>query len=310
MAGVPVEREGRARLKVRTRSNTPHMSNANVGPAVSTPSIKNSALWGALRHLKHQLVLRFAKRENRVYTQFYRFPNQYTALIERVMPALRPGAIDANTPPLDIVIFACCTGAEAFSLSYVLQKNFPGLRFRIRGYDLVEEAIAQARTGVYDLEDVRQGDFMNEQLIGELFDAPEGGKLRVKAALAAPVSFDTGNLLDGAFTGSLGKVDMVFAQNVLFHLPRPKARIAFGHIYDVLKPSGAMFVNGMDTDMRVSLTKKLEMQPLDFLVEEIHNDARVNRGGGWASAYWGRQPFSRRSSEWLRKHGTIFFRTK
>jgi hypothetical protein len=61
--------------------------------------------------------------------------------------------------------------------------------------------------------------------------------------------------------------------------------------------------------MRVSMTKRLKLEPLDFLVEEIHEDASIDRGGGWAGAYWGRRPFSRSSREWLRKYGTIYFRT-
>jgi chemotaxis methyl-accepting protein methylase len=283
---------------------------SGVDHAVTKSSVKSSVLWTALRHVKHQLVLRFAKRENRIYTQFCRFPHQFRAVVEKVVPRLRPGVIGADTQPLEIVVFACCTGAEAFTLSYTLQKHFPNLRFRIRGFDLVQEVIERARLATYTREEVLKGPFVTDEFVKEAFDSADAGALRIKPAIAAPISFDVGNLLDQAFMQSLGKVDMVLAQNVLFHLQRPQARVAFGHLHDMVKTPGVMLVNGMDTDMRVALTRRLNLEPLDYLVQEIHDDARVDRGAGWAGAYWGRRPFSRQSRDWLRKYGTIFFRTE
>ena len=271
-------------------------------------SLKNSSLWNALRHLKHSLIIRFAKRENRVYTRFNRFPSQFRALVEKVMPRIRPGAITADTAPLEIVVFACCSGAEVFSLSWLLRQNFPQLRYRIRGFDIVDSVIQQARAGVFTREEVFQGPFATADFVDATFDLVDG-KYHVKRSIAEPTSFAVGSLLDKPLMDSLAGADIVVAQNVLFHLPRPQARTAFGYLHDMLRPGGAMFINGMDTDMRVSLTKKLKMEPLDFLVEEIHQDASIDRGGGWAGAYWGRRPFSRNSRDWLRKYGTIYFRT-
>jgi chemotaxis methyl-accepting protein methylase len=283
------------------------MSVPTVDRGLAKPSLKESPLWNALRHLKHHLVVRFARRQNRVYTQFYRFPHQYRAIVERVVPRLRKGVIGAQTAPLEILMFACCSGAEAFSLSHILQKNFPGLRFRIRGFDLVPEVIEQAKRATFTREEVYQGPFVTEEFVRETFDVVDGA-YRVKPAVADPISFGVGDLLNRRFIDSLGQADMVIAQNVLFHLPRPNARDAFGHLHGALAAGGALFVNGMDTDMRIELTKKLDLEPLEYLVEEIHNDARVDRGSGWAGAYWGRKPFSRDSREWLRKHGTIYFK--
>jgi chemotaxis methyl-accepting protein methylase len=284
------------------------MSVPTVDPVIAKPALKSSPLWNALRHIKHSLVVRFAKRENRVYTQFYRFPHQYRALVERVVPRLRPGAVGAQTEPLEILMFACCSGAEAFSLSYILQKHFPGLRYRIRGFDLVPAVIEQAKSATFTREEVFQGPFVTEPYVKDAFDSINAHNYRVKPAIAAPCSFAVGDLLDQKFMESLGKADVVIAQNVLFHLPRPNARTAFNLLHGALKPGAALFVNGMDIDMRIDLTKSLALEPLDYLVEEIHNDARVDRGSSWAGAYWGRKPFERESGEWLRKHGTIYFK--
>jgi len=152
---------------------------------------------------------------------------------------------------------------------------------------------------------VHQGPFVTEEFVGETFDLVDG-RYRVKPEILRPISFRVGDMLDPGFIASLGQADLVFAQNVLFHLPAKNARRAFANLQQLMHSDSALFVNGMDIDMRVQLTKKFELQPEDYLIEEIHNDARQDRGDGWAGAYWGRKPFSRRSREWIREHCTIY----
>lgn len=272
-------------------------------------AFKQTRLWTEVRKLKHDLIVRCSKRENRIYTQFNRFPHQLRALVECVVPKLRPGGTGADAEPLDIVVFACCSGEEAFTLSYVLRKHFPELRYRIRGYDIVSDVIEKAKVGIFTQEEASWGPFVTDELVTEMFDPAGEGLLRVKAAIREPITFAEGNLLDKPFISSLGQVDAVFAQNVLFHLPRPQAREAFRNIRDALTAGGALFINGVDTDMRADMTRRLGLEPLEYLVEEIHNDARVDRGNGWASDYVGRKPFTRRGRDWLRRQGTVFFRT-
>ncbi len=264
-----------------------------------------SKLKNALRHAKHYLILKLAPRKNRVYTQFYRFPNQYKTLLDVVLSdILRAG----DEKPLEIAMFACCSGEEAFSLSHVIQSKYPQLRFRIRAYDIVSDVIEKANKPIYTKEQVYAGPFVTGDFVEKVFDL-ENDAYRVKAEISAPISFAVGDMLDKQFMESLGEVDIVFAQNVLFHLPKPQSREAFKNITRILKRSGYMFINGMDVDMRVKLTKLLKLKPIDYLIEEIHNDARVDRGAGWAGAYWGRQPFSKSAREWMRKQCTIFQKT-
>lgn len=269
-------------------------------------AFKETRLWTEVRKLKHDLIVRYAKRENRIYTQFNRFPHQLRALVERIVPQVRPDGTGPDAKPLDILVFACCSGEEAFTLSHVLRKHFPELRFQIRGYDIVGDVIEKARTATFTHDEASWGPFVTDELISEMFDPAGNGLLRVKPAIREPIKFAVGDMLDKPFIKSLGQVDLVFAQNVLFHLPRPVAREAFRNLHDTLAAGGVLFINGVDTDMRADMTRRLGLQPLEYLVEEIHNDARVDRGSGWASDYVGRKPFTRRGRDWLRRQGTIF----
>lgn len=258
-----------------------------------------------LRHIKHWLVVKTAPRKNRVYTQFYRFPNQYRALIERIVPRIRA----QRDGPLQILVFGCCSGAEPISLASVLKKQFPDLDFQIRAYDIVPEVIERAQSPLYSEEEVFQGPFVTDTFVAETFEKTDEG-YRVRPELMSHMTFAVGDMLDRVFIEGLGKVDLVFAQNVLFHLAPASARRAFANLNLTLRPGSALFINGMDVDMRVKLTKKFYLDPLEYLIEEIHNDARVDRGNSWAAAYWGRKPFSRRSREWIREHCTIYSKAR
>ena len=256
-------------------------------------------------YARYLWLLRFQQRENRVYTYFNRFPHQYRALVEHVLPAMLEAEPGLAERTLEVVVLACCSGEEVYMLSYLLQKHFPGLRFRVRGFDIVEEVVEQAKLGVYSKDQIHAGGFVTDELVEALFDEAEG-QFRVKHELVAPTTVAVGDMTDRAFVDSLGSVDLLFAQNVLFHLPRPVARDAFNNIVRALAPGAALFVNGMDTDMRIRLTQKHSLEPIEYLLEEIHEDARLDRGQNWSFGYWGREPFSTKPKHWMRKYGTIF----
>ena len=255
--------------------------------------------------IRYKFALRFQRRQNRIYTQFRRFPNQLRVLTEHVLPAMLERDPTLAQRPLRIAVFACCSGEEVVSLSHSIRTAFPQLSLRIQAYDLVGEVVERAQTGCYSKEEVYAGPFVSDDFVQQVFEV-ENETYRVKPALREGVTFETGDITSEAFMGALEPFDLVFAQNVLFHLPRPVARRAFHNLAGLLRPGGALFINGMDSDMRIELTKAAKLTPVETLIEEIHNDARVDRGGAWAHQYWGREPFSRSGADWTRRHGTIF----
>jgi len=282
------------------------MSNPSVTQAVSTElvSLAKRYLRGLTDPIRYRLRVHFQPRENRIYTQFFRFPNQCDVLVEHLLPPLLAARPVTAEQPLEIAVFACCSGEEAYTLAYALATRAPGLPVRIRGYDIVPEVVAQAKAGSYTREHVYSSPFASDELVAGLFDV-RGDTLTVKPQFSSLVSFDIGDITDAVAMGRLQRSDLVFAQNVLFHLPRPVAKRAFDNLVTVLRPGGALFVNGMDTDMRAKLSKEHGLEPVTQRIEEIHEDARVDRGAHWANSYWGREPL-KRSGDWVRKYCTIY----
>lgn len=258
-------------------------------------------------HVRYRYRLRFQPRKNRVYTQFFRFPHQYRVLLEQLLPARLKADARLGERPLEVVVFACCSGEEVYTLSYLLAKHFPDLPVRIRGFDIVGSVIETARAGVYTKEQVYAGPFVTEEFVNEAFEV-EGNEYRIKPELKQRTSFAVADMTDAGFISTLGKCDFVFAQNVLFHLPVEVVPPTFKNLYELLRPGASLFINGMDMDVRVQLTKQYSLEPVQYLIREIHEDACIDRGANWSQNYWGRVPFSTASRDWVRQYGTIFTR--
>jgi chemotaxis protein methyltransferase CheR len=261
-------------------------------------------LRGITDPIRYRLKLRFQPRQNRIYTQFNRFPRQYEVLLDHVLPRLLAERQPTKEQPMEVAVFACCSGEEAYTLAYVLSARVPGLPVRIRGYDIVPEVVEQAKRAAYPREQVFSSPFVNDEFANALFDCKDD-VCRVKPQYVSPVSFEVGDITDAAYMDQLPRCELVFAQNVLFHLPRPVAKNAFKNLVRMLRPGGALFVNGMDMDMRVRLTKQYGLEPVAERIAEIHEDARVDRGANWADSYWGREPL-KMSRDWVRKYCTIY----
>jgi chemotaxis methyl-accepting protein methylase len=282
------------------------MANEFVGMMVSTPLVSRAKryLRGLTDPIRYRLKVRFQPRQNHIYTQFHRFPRQYEVLVDHVLPALLAERRAPKDQPIEIAVFGCCSGEEVYTLAYVLATRAPALPIRIRGYDIVPELIAQATRASYAREHVSAGPFVTDAFVKGLFDT-DGDTCTVKPELASVASFAIGDVTDATFMDGLPRSEFVFAQNLLFHLPRPLARRAFQNLVNVLRSGGTLFVNGMDTDMRATLTRQYGLEPVEQRIAEIHEDARVDRGAHWANSYWGREPL-KMSRDWVRKYCTIY----
>ena len=64
----------------------------------------------------------------------------------------------------------------------------------------------------------------------------------------------------------------------------------------------------MDYDQRAALTRRARLRPLDYKIEQIHNDALSERAVGWPFGYWGLEPFSRYFIGWRRRYATIYLK--
>jgi chemotaxis methyl-accepting protein methylase len=203
------------------------------------------------------------------------------------------------------MVLGCSNGAEAYSIASVLSRRFPDMPFAIAAYDLKNDLVEQGRTARYSESEVI-GSMAPAGFVEETFVRCADGFI-VRPQIAHRVQFDTADVLDERLRERVGAADIVFAQNLMINFQRDAARKAFHNVCDVLDSRAALFVDGMDVDLRARLTRDRGLVPLDFMIREIHEDARKIRGSAWPWIYWGLEPFMDRPDA-KRRYATVFLK--
>ena len=251
----------------------------------------------------HWFTLRVARRRNYLFTTFCRLPTQLDVFASEVVDFL---AARSGVGEIRILVFGCSIGAEPYSIASILRNRRPDVQFEIESFDIEPSVIARAEAAKYATFELDSSPPLTPEFVGETFDRLEDGVV-VKRDVARSVRFAVGNVLDESLIQRLGPADVVIAQNFLFHLSRPDAERAFGHLLALLKPRGALLVDGADLDLRTRVTAAAKLRPCGTELERIHNESRILRGYAWPRVYWGLEPFDARRRDATRRFATIFF---
>ncbi len=253
--------------------------------------------------IRYKITLLTGNRTVATFTGFFRLPTQFEALSGPVLDVLHTGD---SRDPLKIIVIGCSKGAEAYSIATILKNRHPELNFRIYAYDLNEDVIKKAKSARYMPDEVYTKR-IPPRYIDTAFDR-ENNYYVIKKEIAQSVSFGVADALNPNLKRSIGTADIVFAQNFLFHMKPKTAARAFNNIYHLMNPKAALFIDGMDVGLRQTLTRRNDLIPLEYKIEEIHNEARITRGVGWPYSYWGLEPFSMTKRGWQRRYSTIFMK--
>lgn len=268
------------------------------------PGLNGLARTDAWRLLRHRLVLYTGERENSTFTGFLRLPAQFDALAGPVLDYLLKVE---KAGPVRIGVLGCSNGSEAYTIASVIKSSRPGLEFSVYAYDIDRKMIEKGTSASYRREEIYNNKVITDSFINNTFDR-DNGNFRIKKGIRSRVQFDYADVLDKGLKEKAGLFDVVFAQNFIFHMKRAVARRALNNICALLKPRAALFADGVDIDIRRSLTKRRGIEPLDYKIEEIHNEARMARAIGWPYSYWGLEPFLTTRRDWRRRYATVFLK--
>jgi len=264
-------------------------------------SLRNTGTW---KKMKHKVTLKTSKRVNDNYTQFMRLPTQYQALNLIIEKYFKCGKKQLN-----ICVFGCSDGSESYSIASSLISNFPQMNFKILSYDIDESVLVKAKNRRYDKSQVFDNKLITKEFIDNTFMI-DNETFKVKNTVSEHVEFKCLDILNSERVSDIGSFDLVFSQNFLFHLHGKDVSRAFSNIMSILKDTSVLFIDGIDLDLREKLTLKYNLNPFDFCIEKIHDEARQARGAGWPYHYWGLEPFSKDRSGWERRYSTIFLPQK
>ncbi len=175
-------------------------------------------------------------------TKFYRNPETYQAVAERVLPIITEGW--DQKAPLSFWSAGCSSGEEPYSLA-ILWTEFKrrhglGGQASVAATDIDRVCLEKAQQGVYEWGSL---DEMPRELVDRHF-SKDGPKYTVSPEVRKLVRFQRAELLEPS---PFRQVDMVFCRNVLIYFNRASQETVFKHFLQSLKPGGFLVLGKVET---------------------------------------------------------------
>lgn len=177
---------------------------------------------------------------------FFRAPQQFEAILRRVLPDLLKARAEVRR--LRLWSAACARGEEPGTLALLLadERALAGWDWRVLATDVDEEAIEGARRGLYGERALAQ---VPAELRERYFNR-RGKLFELAAALRERIDYRRLNLAHPPYALDLlasGGFDLVLLRNVLIYFRRPLQRWVMGHVARTLAPEGMLFLGASET---------------------------------------------------------------
>jgi chemotaxis protein methyltransferase CheR len=222
-----------------------YLMESRLGPVAKTLSFKTVDEYvleacrpGAPRTVVSPLIDAMTTHE----TYFFRDTGFWRTLQDNIIPKLGVAA-PRITRPLRIWCAAASTGQEPYTLTMLIEENFPGLldRTSITATDVSEGVLAQASKGVFSVFEVNRG-ISAPRLIKHFERA--GGSFKVKDRLRRPIAWTVQNLIAGVPPGD--GFDIVLVRNVLIYFPDATKQEVVRKLRTSIRPEGFLAVGATE----------------------------------------------------------------
>ncbi|GLR66889.1 hypothetical protein GCM10010909_15690 [Acidocella aquatica] len=170
-------------------------------------------------------------------TQFFRDPDAFAFLAQRILP----GLLSKHSPdqPVRIWVPGCSTGEEAYTLGMVFLEQIAQapqrLKLQIFATDIDEEGLQAARAGIYP-ESIRAD--ISPQRLGKFFTAVDRG-FKITNGLRESVIFSRHDLLkDPPFS----RLDLISCRNLFIYLRPDAQELVLTMFHFALRDDGLLFL--------------------------------------------------------------------
>jgi chemotaxis protein methyltransferase CheR len=186
-------------------------------------------------------------------SELYRNPEKWAELETKVLPLL----VKAS-PKLKIWSAGCSFGAEAHTLSCILDSKFQGSH-TILGTDIDAAALDQAKQGIFCDADVKGV----PTPIRDRYFNRVGEKWQAKDSIRKCLTFRRGDLLSDKFDSGY---DLILCRNVVIYFTEEAKDVLYRRFFDALKPGGVLFVGGTE---RIFNSRQVGFEsPLPFFYQK------------------------------------------
>jgi two-component system CheB/CheR fusion protein len=174
-------------------------------------------------------------------TSFFRDPEAFEALKSKVLPQI----FEHKDPSAAIRVWvpACATGEEAYSIAMCLleycEESVRGTRIQIFGTDIDEDAIQQARRGIYQANMLD----VSPARINRFF-IKRDNEYHVARRVRDLLVFSQQNVLRDA---PFSRMDLVSCRNLLIYLQPPAQKKVLRVLHYALNPTGYLLLGSSET---------------------------------------------------------------
>lgn len=168
-------------------------------------------------------------------SEFFRNPDRYRELQERILPQLL-----AVRPELRIWSAGCSIGAEPYTVALILEELTPGRQHFILATDVDRLSLERAAAAVYQEAELR---CVPERLRRRFFRQVEGG-WRLDERIARRVQFRRHNLLEDPAPPDM---DLILCRNVVIYFTDEAKEALYRRFHASLRPGGYLFTGGTET---------------------------------------------------------------
>jgi len=250
----------------------------------------------------HTLV-RLGHRREQYFSTFFLRNRPALELIRRLADQKVRGST------LKVAVLGCSVGAEVYSILWTIRSTRPDLKIVLCAVDVSKEILNVAEKGIYDpniseLVHVSIFERLTADEKREIFDW-EGEQAKVKSWLREGITWRLGNAADPELIRGLGPQDVVVASNFLCHMAPADAEKCLRNIGQLVSLRGYIFVSGIDLDVRTKVAFDLGWEPVEELIEEIHEGDRSVRDD-WPWHWWGLEPLDRSRRDWKLRYAAAF----
>jgi chemotaxis protein methyltransferase CheR len=176
-------------------------------------------------------------------TEFFRDPERWIYLRHHILPVLLDEKNTSGSIPgegLKIWSAGCSTGAEASTLTIILDELTPGKKHNIIATDLDRGALAKAKAGgPYAAEEVRNVSPLQKST----YFKPGGPPFYVAQNIINRITFREQNLIMDSFSPNF---DLIVCRNVVIYFTAETKQLLYQKFYDALRPGGVLFVGGTE----------------------------------------------------------------
>jgi len=186
------------------------------------------------------------------HTRFFREPEHFTFLTDRILPTLVP-RLAAEGSPLRVWSAAASSGEEPYTIAIALSEFFrehPSVDWHVEASDISHRMLVEAERGIYPL-DTRHA--LPPELLRRYCQRGVGdhaGKCRVKAELRKRVRFQRINLFQAEYPVPRDQ-HVIFCRNVMIYFD-PASRATLVHkLTRQLAPGGFLVIGHSESLMGI-----------------------------------------------------------